>query len=174
MIYTGQRMINLSWNFMVPPFYFEIPGNIARRFDSNVWGPMIMIRWYFRIYGSYECFYLRMRTVWIALASEWISQNSLTEVDQVELWWREFYLHKVSSDFVAGWKYFSVLFGASIGFVLPAADNELRRTNRQYDGNQQYIWSCEPIACIRAPCPPCIWMKRPIPTLPPTLPPMEV
>ena len=24
MIYTGQRMINLSWNFMVPSYYFKI------------------------------------------------------------------------------------------------------------------------------------------------------
>ena len=59
------------------------------------------------------------------------------------------------------------MFGVTMGFVLPVTDNELSRTDRQYDGYQQYIWSCDPIACVTAPCPPCVWRKRPIPTQPP-------
>ena len=75
------------------------------------------------------------------------------------------------------WMKILVLFGVSIGFILPHNGDELKRTERQH---QQYVYTCErPIVmCDPNPCDPnswppvCKWVLKPIPTYPTAIPPI--
>ena len=114
--------------------------------------------------------------------------------------WREWYLCSVSSGYIdvgddqhnvvtnmtviqkvvassTLWIKILVLFGVSIGFILPRNGEELKRTERQH---QQYVYTCErPIVmCDPNPCDPngwppvCKWVLKPFPTYPTAIPPI--